>query len=69
MAMQALPSINYVYADREGHILYLNAFMSQRGGMGRDLPHRPHEPSQQVDAVDRLVHQRSAAVKFPCAVP
>ena len=35
----------------------------------RDFGHRAHQPGQQIDAVDRLVHQGAAAVQFPGAAP
>ena len=37
--------------------------------VGRDLHDRAHQPGEQIDAVNGLVHQRAAAVEFPGAAP
>ena len=37
--------------------------------LAADLDHRAHQPGEQIDAVDRLVHQRAAAVELPGAAP
>lgn len=34
-----------------------------------DLRHRAHEPRQQVNAVNRLIHQRTTPVKLPSPSP
>ena len=34
-----------------------------------DFDDRPHQPGEQIDAVNRLVHQRAAAVERPGAAP
>ncbi len=52
-----------------GDIFHFNAFMSQRGEPSGQVLDGSHQPAQQIDAVNGLVHQRSAAVEFPGAAP
>ena len=53
----------------DGGILNFNPFMGQKPGDRGQLLHRPHQPEEQVDRVDRLIHQRAAAVERPGAAP
>ena len=43
--------------------------MGQRGGLRADFDDRSHQPREQIDAVDRLVHQGPAAIEFPGPPP
>ena len=50
-------------------VLDFDAFVGERGGLGLDFRDRAHQPAQQVDGMDRLIHQRATAVEFPGAAP
>ncbi len=50
-------------------IFDLNAVMNPIGRIGHDRSHRPGKPLEQVNRMDRLIHQRPAAIEFPGAPP
>ena len=52
-----------------GRVLDRDPLVGQQARVGRDLDDRAHQPGEQVDAVDGLVHQRAAAVELPGAAP
>ena len=43
--------------------------VGQQPGPRPDLDDRPHQPREEIDAVDGLDHQRPAAIEFPGAAP
>ncbi len=55
--------------DSYGRILDLKPLMRQKPGIGADLDHRTHNPLQQINRMDRLVHQRATAIERPCPAP
>ena len=52
-----------------GDVLDGDPLVGQQGRPAADLDHRAHQPGEQIDAVDGLVHQGAAAVEFPRAAP
>ena len=52
-----------------GHVLDLHALVRHQPRRGGDAAHRTHQPEQQVDGVDALVHERAAAVEGERAAP
>jgi hypothetical protein len=56
---------------QHGHrrVLDLDPLMGQGGGVGEDLGGNAHHGDEQVDGVDRLVHDHPAAVHGPGAAP
>ena len=53
----------------QGHVLDGDPLMGQPRGLGPDLDHGSHQPGEQIDAVNGLVHEGPAAVEFPGAAP
>ena len=53
----------------DGRVFDLDPLVGQRGGQGRDRVDVAHQPVEQVDVVDRLVHERAAAVELPGPAP
>ena len=60
-----------VFETQRGHggVFDFDAFVGQAIGVRSQFDDRAGQPLQQVDLVDRLVHQRAAAVEFPRAAP
>src|SRR5215831_3015659 len=50
-------------------VLNLDALVGERGSESRNLPHWAHHPQEQIDIVNRLIHQRSTAVERSCPFP
>ena len=46
-----------------GDVLHFDVVVRDESGGGRDPFHRAQEPQQQVDRVDALVHERTAAIQ------
>ena len=54
---------------RDGRVFDRDPLVGQRGRVRGHFDDRAHQPGEQIDAVNRLVHQRAAAVEFPRAAP
>ncbi len=52
-----------------GRVFHLDALVGQRGGEAGDVRDRTHQPEQEIDIVDRLIHQGAAAVERLRALP
>ena len=51
----------------DGRVFDRDPLVGQQAGVGGHFAHRAHQPGEDVDAVNRLVHQRAAAVQLPRA--
>ena len=54
---------------RDGDVFDFDPLVGERGGVGLHFDHGAHEPGEQVDGVDGLVHEGAAAVEGPGAAP
>ena len=54
---------------RDAGILDLDPFVGEGAGETGDFRDVPHEPLQQIDIMNRLIHVSSAAVELPSAAP
>ncbi len=54
---------------RHPGVFDFDSLVGQRAGEGGHFGDLAHEPLQEIDIVDRLVHVGAAAVEFPCAAP
>jgi hypothetical protein len=53
----------------DGGVFHFDLFVGERGGEGADFDNRTHQPSEQIDTVDGLVHEGAAAVESPGSAP
>ena len=54
---------------RGRYILHFDPLVSENGGGGLYFGNGSHQPGEQVNGVDRLVHQCPTPIEFPSAPP